>query len=159
MNRNSVDYISEFTSLIEFVSSAFNKEVSPDDFQIEDMGVPHERPVELPRGKMAIYSFIYEGNFLKIGKVKSNGSDARYRYQHYNGGNSSTLNNSICADCDFQAAIGLELEKSTAGAWIMKNCRRVNILFDANLGDTFLGLVEREAHHRYKPKYEGRKQS
>ena len=51
-------------------------ELNKGDYYIEDMGCPHTQPKKLPDGYAAIYIFIYQDKFLKIGKAneKSNSS-------------------------------------------------------------------------------------
>ncbi|GEM_PF-5297747 len=41
------------------------------------------------------------------------------------------------------------------GNWIKKNCRRIDILLDADLGIFTLELIEATLHYKYEPKYEG----
>lgn len=43
----------------------------------------NHKPLALPEGKMAVYTFVYNGNqFLKIGKAGPN-SSPRYQSHHY----------------------------------------------------------------------------
>jgi len=148
-----MNYESEFVSLIESVTSAAEKPICRDDFEIVDWGVPH-KPPNLPTGKMAVYVFIHDGRFLKIGKVSAK-NNARYQYMHYNPGLSSvsTLAKSILNDRAFLAH--QEISENGIGEWIRQSCRRIDILLDGKFGVFALNLIESALQYRYEPKYEG----
>jgi hypothetical protein len=125
----------------------------PRDDQIimVDRGIPH-KPRTLPSGKMGVYSFVYQGQFLKIGKAGPN-SHARFHSQHYHPTNSrSNLANSILNDPEMRE---FNLTPETIGDWIKKNTRRIDVLLDASLGMFVLNFVEAFLHLACKPKYEG----
>jgi hypothetical protein len=125
-------------------------EILEDQIEILDRGIPHI-PSGLPKGKMGIYSFIYQDQFLKIGKAGPN-SNGRFRSQHYIPNSSqSNLSKSIMLDIDLKK----ELTKETVGEWIKNNTRRIDFLLDASLGVFVLSLVESFLQLHFKPKYEG----
>ena len=108
-----------------------------------DRGQPHSAPRKLPDGKMAVYTFIYDGNFLKIGKAGPN-SNARYTSQHYNPGSAnSNLAKSLIEDAEMEI---YGLTENNVSDWIKYNCRRIDIEMDADLGVFTLELVEAVLH-------------
>jgi hypothetical protein len=127
--------------------------VTIEDSQLDlvDRGIPH-KPAGLPTGKMGIYTFIYQGQFLKVGKAGPS-SDARFRSQHYKPkGSQSNLAKSILNDGEFSH---LHLSMETVGEWIKQNTQRVDLFIDASLGIFVLNFLEAFLHLRYQPKYEG----
>jgi hypothetical protein len=147
-----LNYVLEIAALIESITNAIEKPIARQDYEIVDRGIPHKPPSQMPVGKMAIYAFIYNGRFLKIGKANQK-SKARFTYQHYNPKSApSTLAKSIINDVEFA---DIELDESNIGAWIKQNCRRIDILVDDSLGVFALGFIESILHYRYEPKYEG----
>ena len=83
---------------IECIASKLGYPLPP--YIIEDSkAYSHEQPKNLPKGKAAIYIFIYSDNnrveILKIGKVNEK-SSSRYCYHHYGFNALSTLAKSIC---------------------------------------------------------------
>ena len=101
---------------------------------------------------MAVYTFNYKGNFLKIGKAGPK-SKARFVSQHYNSKSAaSTLAASILSDIDMKYQ-GITAEN--VGDWIKCNCRRIDILIPADMGIFTLELIEAALHYKYEPKYEG----
>ncbi|MDL2232516.1 hypothetical protein LJC63_02910 [Ruminococcaceae bacterium OttesenSCG-928-L11] len=145
-----MDFVSEFRQYISSVTTALGKPLDDSSYEIIDRGVPH-KPAGLPFGKMGVYTFWYNGRFLKIGKAGPN-SDARFRSQHYGFNAASTLAGSIMSDSEMLA---LGITEGDAGDWIKKNCRRIDILIDASVGIFALELVEGILHYVYEPKYEG----
>ncbi|MNO42702.1 hypothetical protein D3C76_328990 [compost metagenome] len=124
-----------------------------EDSQLElvDRGIPH-KPAGLPAGKMGIYTFIYQEQFLKVGKAGPN-SDARFRSQHYKPmGSQSNLAKSILNDGEFSH---LNISMETVGEWIKYNTRRIDLFIDASLGIFVLNFIEAFLHLRFQPKYEG----
>ena len=120
-----------------------------EDFKIQFMNTPHDPPRSLPKNKMAVYGFCYNGTWLKIGKVGPK-SNARYCSQHYNPNSSmSNLAKSLINDPIFKIQV-----KDNPGEWIKKNCSRVNILLDSDKGIALLSLLEAFLHVRLKPRYE-----
>lgn len=68
-----MNYSEEFIKLIEQVSGILGRLIDKEKYEVVDRGVPH-KPQILSNGMMGIYTFWYNGSFLKIGKVgpKSN---------------------------------------------------------------------------------------
>ena len=146
-----MDYVAEFDEIIREVSGALGKTFDKCKYEIIDRGVPHI-PKKLPDGKMGIYTFWYDGKFLKIGRVGSN-SKERFYNQHYLPKSApSTLAASILNDKRMQ---GKCISEDNVGAWIKNNCRRIDILMDADLGIFSLELIEAALHYKYEPVYEG----
>lgn len=126
--------------------------VTAADIAIECLEAPH-RPSGLPAGKMAVYAFWGDGEWLKIGKVGAN-SDARYRSQHYAFGRArSSLANSLCNDTQIVARTGITPDSCTD--WIKTHTHRCNLLISAQHPKSLLSLLEAFMHHRLGPRYEG----
>lgn len=118
---------------------------------ISDLGCPHN-PNSLPKDMMAVYSFWYKDECLKIGKVSVN-SNNRFRYQHYRPlSSNSNLANSILSDRDMKDQ---PIDENNVGHWIKTNTRRVDIYLDKSLGIKTLNLLEAYLQCAYEPKYEG----
>lgn len=146
-----MDLIREFDRIILEVSSVLGKPIEKHKYRIIDRGVPHQ-PKTLPLQMMGIYTFCYNGAFLKIGKAGPN-SNARFLSHHYNPRSArSTLAASILQDDRMQ---GIGINESNVGQWIRNNCRRVDILLDSDLGIFSLELIEASLHYKYEPAYEG----
>lgn len=143
--------ISEMNKLIQNVSQVLGDPIDSTKYEIVDRGTPHQAK-SLPVGMMGIYTFWYNGAFLKIGKAGFK-SSARFLSQHYNPKSAqSTLAASILKDDDL---LKLELNEENVGEWIKRNCRRIDILINVELGIFTLDLIEAVLHHKYEPKYEG----
>jgi hypothetical protein len=122
------------------------------DFQIEYLESPHKPPSRLPLGKMAVYGFWHEGEWMKIGLAGPN-SSARYTSQHYNQNSAqSTLAGSLCRDPRVAICKGFDI--SAPGNWIKTRCHRVNILLDSRYGPLVLAMLEAFLHLRLRPRYE-----
>jgi len=150
---NNTSFANIEKDLIECLKSieSVGIEVNKDQTKILDWGCPHKTE-SLPKGKMAIYIFIYNDICLKVGKVGPN-SNPRYNSQHYNPKSSkSNLAKSILADDYFKT---FDITEKNVGEWIKKNTRRINILLDENLGYFILNYIEAYFQLTYKPKYEG----
>lgn len=148
-------YINEISNLIIKVSQILGEEITENNFQIIDRGIPHESPTVLPRGKTAVYIFYCpnEKCFLKIGKVGAK-SQARFTSQHYNPESAkSNLASSLLNDNEMK--LKYNLNNDNIKNWIKQNCRRIDILFDVKLGKFANELCESILHYKYKPKYEG----
>lgn len=118
---------------------------------IDDLGCPHT-PKGLPSGKMAIYTFQKDGQYLKIGKAGPN-SDARFRSQHYSPYRAkSNLAKSLLDDKDMAIH---NLDENNVDEWIRKNIHRIDILLDQDVGIFVLNFLEAFLHCKFKPKYEG----
>ena len=147
----NVNLISEINTIILEVSSVLGKPIEKHNYKIIDRGIPHQ-PKTLPIQSMGIYTFWYDGEFLKIGKAGPN-SNARFFSQHYNPRSAkSTLAASILED---KAMQGKGINEGNVGQWIKNNCRRIDILLDSDLGIFSLELIEAALHYRYEPVYEG----
>ena len=122
------------------------------EFQIEYLESPHKAPPRLPLGKMAVYGFWYEGEWLKIGLAGPN-SNARYTSQHYNQNSAqSTLAGSLCRDPRMANCTGFDI--AAPGNWIKSHCCRANVLLDGKHGPLLLAMLEAFLHLRLQPRYE-----
>lgn len=141
----------DFYETIIDIFNALGNPIDCSQITIIDRHVPHT-PCSLPKGKMGIYSFYYNGDFLKIGKVGPK-SNARFLSQHYNPNSSkSNLARSILND---NKMAKLNLTEQNISEWIKNNCQRVDIILDESLGIFTLELIEAVLHYKYKPLYEG----
>lgn len=146
-----MDYVTEYDRIIQEVSTALKKPISRDQYEIIDRGVPH-KPSSLKPGKMGVYTFIFQGQFLKIGIVGAN-SNARFLSQHYNPKSAaSTLAASLLTDSEMDK---YGFDENTVGDWIKANCRRIDILIDSDISVFARNLIEASFHYRFEPKYEG----
>jgi len=142
------DYASHLDDLIQKTSLAVGKPIAKEKYDIIDLDVPH-KPENLPPGMMAVYTFIYNDRFLKIGEAGPN-SNNRYKYQHYKPTSAnSSLAGELIRDKDFN------LDETNVESWIKLNCRRINIVIDASLGKTTRKFIESVLHYVFDPKYEG----
>jgi len=123
------------------------------DIEIEDLGIPHQPPKSIPEGKMAVYTFFYNGQALKIGKAGPK-SKARYTSQHYSAGSApSTLAASLENKPE---KIGLtKADISNSKEWLKNNTRRINFIINNCLGVDVLNLVEAFLIAKLAPVYEG----
>ena len=113
-----MDYRKEFQDAIIAASSALKRPIDLSEIEIIDRGVPHI-PASLKPETMGVYTFLYNGCFLKIGKAGPN-SNPRFLSHHYNPrSGKSTLAASILKDPDM-AVHGLT--EDTVGKWIKQNC-------------------------------------
>ncbi len=145
------DYKEEFETVIKKVSSDLGRELDMSKIQIKDRGVPHV-PSKWENGMMAVYTYNFNGKFLKIGKAGPR-SKARFTTQHYNPRSAmSTLAASILRDPDMAQ---YSLTEDTVGDWIKSNCRRIDVMIPVDMGIFTLELVEAILHYKYEPKYEG----
>ena len=124
-------------------------------YTIEDSkAYSHEQPKNLPKGKAAVYIFIYRDNnsveILKIGKANEK-SFSRYCSQHFGFNAPSTLAKSICNDIRF---INLGINRYNVKEWMLNNLRRINILIDEDKAST--ELIESILHYKFRPTYEGK---
>lgn len=144
-------YSDEFNKIIEEVSGILGKPIDKEKYKVVDRGVPHN-PQILPNGMMGVYTFWYNGSFLKIGKAGPK-SNARFLSQHYNPKSAqSTLAASILADENMK---NKGITENNVGEWIKHNCRRIDVLLDVRLGIFALELIESALHYKYEPTYEG----
>lgn len=146
-----MDLVNEFDNIILDVSRVLGKPIGKEKYEIIDRGLPHQ-PRNLPARMMGVYTFWFEGDFLKIGKAGPS-SNARFLSQHYNPRSArSTLAASILLDRRMQEK---GITENNVGDWIKNNCRRVDILLDSDLGIFTLELIEAALHYKYEPIYEG----
>jgi len=146
-----MDYVHEIETLIQNTTLAIGKPILKDKYEIVDRGLPHIPPTRLPDGKMAIYMFLLGDEFLKIGKANYR-SNARFCSQHYGLNAPSTLAKSLLSDGEMSS---LNITSSNMKNWIKTNCRRIDIIIDADLGVFALELIEGIMHYKYEPRYEG----
>ena len=146
-----------WVALDEFitVSQLARSEVSFGVEDVELLPAPHRRPTRLPTGRMAIYGFWFDGDWLKIGRAGSN-SNARYTSQHYTGSALSTLSGSLRQDESMRnlASLG-ENDRRGWATWIERQTSRVNILLPTASDKMIAPLLEAYLHVRLRPKYEG----
>lgn len=144
-----IDYGKEIENLITNASKAIGKELTKTDFYINYQGKCHS-PQKLPAGKMAVYTFIYNGEFLKIGQANKK-SSARYQSHHYyiKSGKSS-LANSLLKDESMSSIV----TKLNVAQWIKSNCERYDVIINEELGKQTLNFIEGLLQYKYKPKYE-----
>ena len=120
---------------------------------VEFMPSPHVPPARLPTGRMAIYGFWRNGEWLKIGKAGPK-SHARYASQHYNPDSAkSTLARSLARDATLNSNPGFN--PSTPGDWIKSETSRMNILLPSVRRYELLSLLEVFLQVHLKPRYEG----
>lgn len=128
-------------------------ELQNSSLTVEKLPAPHEPPSTLPRGKMAVYAFVWGSQCLKVGKVGPK-SQARYTSQHYNPNSSqSNLAKSILT-VDGQMGI-VNLSESNVGNWIKQNVDRFNFWLDSSCGMPVLTLPEAFLQCRMHPIFEG----
>lgn len=150
----TANYLTEVQSvmlLVEEISARLGNPIMSDDYYIEDLGCPHVKPKNLPKGYAAVYMFAYNGEWLKIGKANSK-SQARYTSQHYGFNAMSTLSKSLATDPIMSK---YEIYKDNSRAWVEQNTYRINILVKVEMGKAATELVEALMHYKFRPKYEG----
>lgn len=143
------------TLLRDFLSAAKLAGVDDNDLDvvIEKLTAPHAPPKRLPKGKMAVYVFSYQGKALKVGKVGPK-SQARYTTQHYIPGSApSTLAASLVKGGKEIGVAGLTEENVTE--WIKANTERWNFVLDASCGVHVLTFLEAFLQCRLQPAFEG----
>jgi len=123
------------------------------DIEIQDLGVPHQPPKHLPEGKMAVYSFFYNGRAIKVGRSGAS-SASRYTFQHYN---SKSSRSNLAASLEAKPGkLGLtKLDVKDSNSWLKHNTQRVNFLVNSDLGVDVLNLIEAFLIAKFSPVYEG----
>jgi len=150
INNSNHLIIEEIKNIIIETSSTLGMPLDEKDFYILYQPKNHI-PKKLPKKKMAVYSFVYNGVFLKIGQAGSN-SNARYESQHYYpNSTNSNLAKSLLNDPLFKDFLSEDMITN----WIRKNCERYDIIIDAHYGKNTLNYIEGLLHKKYNPKYEG----
>lgn len=145
-----MDYSYEIKQLIIDASKLTGFPIKDKDFYIEHQPLKH-KPKALPDGKMAVYTFVYNGTFLKIGQANAK-SKARYQSHPYNiDSANSTLANSILKD----DSMSLLVTEDNVKQWIKDNCERFDVIIDKKYGKNALNFIEGMLHYKYNPKYEG----
>ena len=146
-----MNYKSEIENLITNTLAVTNTPLMLNqDFYIVYQPQKHT-PLPLPKGKMAVYTFVYNGIFLKIGQANKN-SKARYQSHHYYiKSGKSTLANSLMKS----NLISTPINTTNVTQWIKDNCERYDVIIDEKFGKYTLNFIEGLLHHQYKPKYEG----
>jgi len=135
------------------VASVAGIDMADSGLSVEYLPAPHRPPSALPKGKSAVYVFMWRGECLKVGKAGPK-SQARYTGQHY----SPLSSNSNLAKSLFSARdeLGLAgLSESTVGDWIRANTARYNFLLDSSCGIPVLTLLESFLQCRLRPRFEG----
>ena len=146
---NKKELINEMKSLILKASKIINKKIDKNDIYIQYQSLNHQ-PLKLPDNKMAIYTFVYNNEFLKIGQANYN-SKARYQYHHYYvKSGRSTLANRLLNDPIMNNVIN----KNDISTWIKENCERFDVIIDKKYGKYCLNFIEGMFHYKYNPKYE-----
>lgn len=126
--------------------------ISTSELELVELAAPHRRPSSLPKGKLAVYVFIYGDRCLKVGKAGQR-SAARYCSQHYGMNAPSTLAKSLLAN---QSRIGVSgLNEGNVGEWICQNTHRINFLIPSSYGVFVLSLLEAFVQCRLSPEFEG----
>lgn len=115
--------------------------------------------LSLKNGYMAVYTFVSDDGWLKVGQVSKN-SNQRYKYDHYKTDKGSTLARSLINDPDMvskhsldKLTIGL-----TIGDWIKKHCDRYDVWIDSSRFSNpkiVLNFVEGLLQYNLNPRYEG----
>ncbi|OQY04417.1 MAG: hypothetical protein B6I25_06925 [Planctomycetales bacterium 4572_13] len=124
-----------------------------EDISIEFLNCPHTPPVDIPKGKIAVYAFFYNQNCLKVGQFGKK-SKARYTSQHYNPNSSkSNLAKNILKHQNILSLSGLN--NHNISEWIKTNTDRVNILIDTDFGKLVISLMEAFLHCRFDPVFDG----
>lgn len=142
--------IKEITDLIVSESKKVGNPITTKDFTIFHQPLNHFSPA-LPKGKMAVYTFVFNDVFLKVGQANHR-SKARYQSHHYYiKSGKSTLANRLIKDPAMSAIVN----QSSVTGWIRTNCERFDVLIDAKLGKITLNFIEGLLQYKYRPKYEG----
>jgi hypothetical protein len=143
------------TALIEDfhqVASIAHVALPKGSLSVEALLAPHQ-PRPLPKGKSAVYVFVWGDQCLKVGKVGPK-SQARYTSQHYSPAcSNSNLAKSILSARD---ELGLtDVTDASVSDWIKENTDRYNFLLDASLRVDVLTLLEAFLQCRLQPRFEG----
>jgi hypothetical protein len=126
--------------------------ICPKDLFTELLEAPH-KPNSLPPGHMAVYSFFWKGQCLKVGKVGMN-SGPRYLSQHYNP--KSSVSNLAASMLKASKEMGLlDLDEHNVGDWIRERTDRVNFILPSKAGVPVLNLLEAFLQCRLNPRFEG----
>ena len=128
-----------------------NRKYNIKKYSIKILYAPHE-PNKKPKNKFAIYAFVHNGKFLKIGKCGPK-SYARFNYQHYNPkSTNSNLAKSILLDKNNYSKY--KINKTNIAKWIKNNCTRIEVIFDDRVKDNYITYLESLLILELEPKYE-----
>jgi len=149
------DWRKEMVDALEafiIVAKLADEPISLDELEVEFLPAPHKQPSSLPIGKMAIYAFWSNDEWLKIGQAGPK-SAARYTSQHYNPNSSmSNLAKSLANDLRMKDILGSDSQNS--GQWVRLSTCRANILMPSDRRQELLSLLEAFLHTRLRPRYE-----
>ena len=127
--------------------------VSVGDIEVQCLPAPHRPPSALPKGKAAVYVFMFGSRCLKVGKAGPK-SAARFSSQHYGVGRApSTLAASV-----IKAGLGAPsnpVTPSNVSAWLRSNTTRIHFLLPSSYGPAVLALLEAFVQCRLRPEFEG----
>lgn len=147
--------ITELNKFLEYIIKKQNLQIGFDKLKVVDSNPPHN-PIPLPKGKMAVTVFEWNGWVLQISRIGAK-SNARFQSQHYNPNSSqSNLAKNLLNDKTMGSA---NICEETVGDWIKQNVRRIDILLDENYGTELLKELKNQLVVRYSPKYGDHKQS
>ena len=124
-------------------------------FEIKHQPKEGNHSLSLKNGYMAVYTFVSDDGWLKVGQVSKN-SNQRYKYDHYKTDKGSTLARSLINDPDMVSKHSLD--KLPIGDWIKKNCDRYDVWIDSSRFSNpkiVLNFVEGLLQYNLNPRYEG----
>lgn len=152
MNRKSLshaDIVARFAQAAGLAGVA----IPAPDIEIEFLSAPHTPPASLPRGKSAVYVFMFGDRCLKVGKAGPK-SAARFCSQHYGVDRApSTLARSVVKAQLGGSAVTLNAE--SVSAWLCNNTTRINFLLPSSYGPRVLSLLESFVQCCLRPEFEG----
>lgn len=143
----------EITTAFAQASALAGVPIPPSEIEVLYSPAPHQAPKSYPKGKLAVYVFMFGDRCLKVGKAGPN-SAARYCSHHYGANRApSTLAKSILKN---QAVLNVRgLDETNIEAWICKHTSRINFLIPSKYGVFALSLLEAFVHCRLQPEFEG----
>ena len=121
-------------------------------FEIKHQPKEGNHSLSLKNGYMAVYTFVSDDGWLKVGQVSKN-SNQRYKYDHYKTDKGSTLARSLINDPE-----NCSLNESNVGDWIKNNCDRYDVWIDSSRFSNpkiVLNFVEGLLQYNLNPRYEG----
>ena len=121
-------------------------------FEIKHQPKGGNHSLSLKNGYMAVYTFVSDDGWLKVGQVSKN-SNQRYKYDHYKTDKGSTLARSLINDPE-----NCSLNESNVGDWIENNCDRYDVWIDSSRFSNpkiVLNFVEGLLQYNLNPRYEG----
>lgn len=146
-----MDYVKEIRDLILKCAKATVKLINKKEIAVYFLK-KNQHPQDLPDDSIAVYCFLYKGEFLKIGQTNNN---TRFKSHHYHmKSNRSTLAPSLIKDEELKLN---NKDKENIKDWIINNCKRINIIFpySHNKEDRYLlDFIEGLLHYKYNPRYE-----